>query len=161
MRRLNDARLFNPGMPIQYVRIIAAHLLRLTKRYSPDCGGGSEISTIPAVGSPQFVDDAAIVELEKQLETIEAAMRKVLVFSPGVEGKDINTETIEERAKALAQAVSAARGLFIRVKAAEPSTGQIGRLAPSILPTNNSPSGNAESVKTQDGPPVAELGEQG
>jgi hypothetical protein len=124
--------LFKEHMPANYTRTIAAHLLKQTKEYVPDCGGESHILMIPFIGKPAFIDEATLTELERQLGNIEAAMRKVLVFSPGVPGVDINTETLEERTKALVAAVDAARGLYVRLTG-EAATGSIGSMSTSAL----------------------------
>ena len=40
--------LFDGGLPMARVRVIAAHLIQQTKEYDPDCGGDTTILMVPA-----------------------------------------------------------------------------------------------------------------
>lgn len=111
--------LFAPGMPVRGGRTIAAYVLERTKRYDPYCGGRSRIWVIPESGRPYQLTDAVIAELEAQLATVQDAMRKALVFAPGVVGEDINEATKRIRESTLQQVMKAAREIYIPISAAE------------------------------------------
>lgn len=105
--------LFRPHMPFRYTRVIAAHLLKQTKRYVKYCGGQSHILMIPAdSGMPYRLKREEIHELETQHQRIEDLIRKVLIFSPGIPGVDVNVETLAVRMGALAQAAQTATQTF-------------------------------------------------
>lgn len=104
--------LFDPILTTRWATTIAAHLLNRTKALDPDCGGDSYILVVPSdlASLPYRVEQGDIAVLEAQLGPIEAAMRDVLVYSPGL---NLNAETTALRFKALEDAVTAARSVIV------------------------------------------------
>jgi 20S proteasome alpha/beta subunit len=131
--------LFRPKMPTHWVRTIAAHLLKQTKKYADGCGGKSHILIVPTSGPPQFLSDGVISELEGQLDEIEDAIRKALIFSPGIVGTDISEATREVRQGVLKQLKDVSRSQFIRMP-----VGQL--LAITHAPTLSAPQREQESA---------------
>lgn len=106
--------LFNPTLTTRWATTIAAHLLNRTKALDPDCGGDSDILVVPSDSafSPYRVEQGDITVLEAQLGGIQAAMREVIVFSPGV---NLSSETLEQRINTLTAAAKAAHDVIIRL----------------------------------------------
>ena len=127
--------LFKPHIPTMWAPTIAAHLLKQVKKYVPDCGGDSHILAVPlSSGEPYYLAPEIVDSLEKQLDRIEAAMRKVVIFAPGIEGVTVNSaETIEKRMAAMDEAVKAARTQYVTLTGVVGLSG-VGILRPAKLP---------------------------
>jgi 20S proteasome alpha/beta subunit len=80
---------FESTMPLQWGRVVAAHLLQQTKMYARDCGGESHILEVPAVGEPTYVAPAVIEALEKDLTGFDKTLSSILIDAQALTPEDV------------------------------------------------------------------------
>ena len=98
--------LFDSSMPVAWGRVVAAHTLRLTGKYSPDIGGQSRIITIPTHGDVSECSDAEVAELEDYLTKVDTSLREILLR--GFD-RDVPSKEIQPHVDALIEALGIAR----------------------------------------------------
>jgi hypothetical protein len=101
--------LFRPSMPLRWVKVVAAQLIKQCKLHSGFCGGKTNIFEWPLIdGRPRLIDDdTEIQSLEEHLGVTDAVMRAILL------DERANDDTLLERAATLRQMVSALEKQFI------------------------------------------------
>jgi 20S proteasome alpha/beta subunit len=118
--------LYAQPMPMKWAKIVAAHLIRLTKKHAADCGGDTHILALPLVGDVEFIETKSqIDDLEAYLGALDGTMRVVLP------GTDLNAtaESVIHRLQILIEAIRKASGLAV----ATANTGSIGITGAPVL----------------------------
>jgi 20S proteasome alpha/beta subunit len=118
--------LYQHQMPARWAYIVAAHLIRLAKKYAADCDGDTHLLLIPIVGDPVFTSDAAeIKRMEAHLEKLDDVLRVVL---PGgaFEASDF---TLKHRLGELVKAIENVRNVQAAVGIAAGSSTMEGHAA--------------------------------